>query len=260
MYVNIGSSQKARTSEAVATGTSSGRTRWTSDGAGMVPARLRAEESRSGNLRVLCGVLVVMTPNGFSVNWDYRCPFARNAHEHLALALESGAGYEVEFVPFSLTQTHVEEGGTPVWEDPDKDADLLAGQVGIVLRDRFPDQFLRAHVALFALRHDHGGDLRDRAALATVLEAEGVEPDRVFEEIKSGWPLDEFRKAHEAAVSHHDVFGVPTFISGDEAAFVRIMTRPGADAALATATIDQVLDLLQNHVALNEFKRTSIPR
>jgi hypothetical protein len=201
-----------------------------------------------------------MTPNSFSVNWDYRCPFARNAHEHLVLALEAGADYEVEFVPFSLTQTHVDEAGIPVWDDPEREADLLAGQVGIVVRDRFPEQFLRTHIALFALRHDQSGDLRDRAALAAVLEAQGIDPNRVFEEIKNSWPLEEFRKAHEAAVKLHSVFGVPTFIAGEEAAFVRIMTRPGTDTALATATIDRVVDLLDNHVDFNEFKRTSIPR
>ena len=35
----------------------------------------------------------------------------------------------------------------------------------------------------------------------------------VFEEIESGWPLDEFRKAHEQSVTEHDAFGVPTFVS-----------------------------------------------
>jgi hypothetical protein len=199
-----------------------------------------------------------MTSTSFAVTWDYRCPFARNAHEHLVVALEAGAPFEVQFVPFSLNQAHVEEGGNPVWQDPEREKDLLAGQVGIVVRDHFPEHFLRVHRALFALRHDDGGDLRDEAALAAVLEREGVDPGRVFEEITSGWPLDEYRKSHEAAVANHDVFGVPTFIAGDEAAFVRIMTRPGGDAAMATATIERVLDLLVNHAELNEFKHTSI--
>jgi len=200
-----------------------------------------------------------MNENRFSVNWDYRCPFARNAHEHVVVALEAGAPFEVQFVPFSLNQAHVEEGGTPVWQDPEREKDLLAGQVGIVVRDLLPDKFLRVHTALFALRHDDGGDLRDVAALASVLEGEGVDPRRVFDEIAGGWPLDEFRKAHEAAVADHAVFGVPTFIVGTEAAFVRVMTRPRGDATLATATIERVLDLLEHHVDLNEFKRTSIP-
>jgi hypothetical protein len=175
------------------------------------------------------------------------------------LALQSGARFEVEFVPFSLNQTHVEEGGVDVWDDPARGADLLASQVGIVVRDQFPDQFLATHVALFALRHDKGADLRDKAALSSVLEQEGVDAARVFKEIESGWPLEAFRKAHESSVAEHAVFGVPTFVAGDEAVFVRVMTRPGNDAALATSTIEQILELLSDHVELNEFKRTSIP-
>ena len=201
-----------------------------------------------------------MTRKNFSVNWDYRCPFARNAHEHLVTALQAGASFEVEFVPFSLNQAHVEEGGVPVWDDAEHAADLLATEVGIVVRDRFPEQFLETHRALFSLRHDQGGDLRDKAALATVLESHGIAPAEVFAEVESGWPLDEFRKAHERSVLDHHAFGVPTFISGDQAVFVRIMTRPEGDATGSIAVIERVLDLLENHVELNEFKRTSIPR
>lgn len=200
-----------------------------------------------------------MAPNRFSVNWDYRCPFARNAHEHLVAAIQAGASFEVEFVPFSLNQAHVEEGGVPVWDDPERAADLLAGQVGIVVRDRFPDSFLTTHVALFSLRHDKSADFRDTAALSSVLEDNGLDPASVFKEIESGWPLDEYRKAHEAAVAEHSVFGVPTFVAGSEAAFVRIMTRPQGDAKLAVATIERVIELLGDHAELNEFKRTRIP-
>ena len=53
----------------------------------------------------------------FAVTWDYRCPFARNAHEHLAAALAGGADWDVTFLPFSLSQAHVPEGGAPVWDD-----------------------------------------------------------------------------------------------------------------------------------------------
>src|ERR1700678_362402 len=70
-------------------------------------------------------VLVAMTTS-FAVTYDYRCPFARNAHEHLVTALRSGADWDVDFVPFSLSQIHDEEGDVPVWEDPDRASDLLA--------------------------------------------------------------------------------------------------------------------------------------
>ena len=54
----------------------------------------------------------------FAVTWDYRCPFARNAHEHLLTAVAAGAPWDVRFVPFSLNQVHVEPGGVDVLGGP----------------------------------------------------------------------------------------------------------------------------------------------
>ena len=55
----------------------------------------------------------------FAVSFDYRCPFARNAHESVVAGLRAGRDWDVTFVPFSLDQVHVEEGEPPVWErDP----------------------------------------------------------------------------------------------------------------------------------------------
>jgi hypothetical protein len=82
----------------------------------------------------------------------------------------------------------------------------------------------------------------------------------VFAAIADGWPRRAFREAHEASVTDHRVFGVPTFISGDASAFVRIMTRPHGDTGLARSTIEHVLELLTRHPEINEFKHTSISR
>ena len=46
--------------------------------------------------------------------------------------------------------------------------------------------------------------------------------------------------------------------SGDRAVFVRLMSRPGGDAALARRTIDGVLALFDAPPDLNEFKHTSL--
>lgn len=199
-------------------------------------------------------------PQSFAITWDYRCPFARNAHDHVLTALEAGAPWEVNFVPFSLTQVHVAEGDIDAWDDPAQAPALLAMQAGIVVRDRMPDRFLAAHRALFALRHDHGGDLRDPAAIAASLAEAGVDADAVFSEIDDGWPLAEFRKAHTEAAEQHEVWGVPTFVAGGQAAFVRLMTRPDGDADVARRTVERVLDLLTGWPELNEFKHTSIDR
>jgi hypothetical protein len=199
------------------------------------------------------------TPS-FSVTWDYLCPFARNAHEHLVAGLEAGAPWDVTFVPFSLMQAHVEEGEPAVWDQAEKARGVLALEAGLVVRDRFPEKFLAAHRALFAARHDEGKELSDPAVVRQVLEAAGVPADEVFAQIEEGWPLDELRTAHEKAVAEHEVFGVPTFIVDDAAVFVRLMTRPEGDGARARTVIDGLVALVVDRPELNEFKHTSIPR
>jgi hypothetical protein len=194
----------------------------------------------------------------FSVTYDYRCPFARNAHEHIVAALQAGADWDVTFLPFSLTQAHVEEGGTPVWDDPDKAVDLLALEASVVVRDRFPDQFLAAHWALFAARHDQAGDLRDESVVRAALTGAGVDADAVFAALSDGGATKEVRRAHESAAGDLRVFGVPTFIVGDRAVFVRLMNRPAGDAALADRTIEHVVSLVDGHPELNEFKYTTV--
>ncbi len=194
------------------------------------------------------------------MTWDYLCPFARNVHEHLVAGLGAGAQWDVTFTPFSLVQAHVAEGDPPVWDAPDGATGLLALQTGIAVRDRFPDVFPAVHRSLFAARHDHARDLNDRDVIRDVLSACGADPDAVLGEVAEGWPLQELRRAHEDAVSRLEVFGVPTFIVGDQAVFVRVMTRPGDDGVAARSTIDHVLALISGHPELNEFKHTTVPR
>jgi protein-disulfide isomerase-like protein with CxxC motif len=196
----------------------------------------------------------------FAVTWDYLCPFARNAHEHVAVALEDGASWDVTFTPFSLMQAHVAEGETAVWEMEEKARGILALEAGIVVRDRYPDRFLAAHIGLFAARHDEGKELGDPEVVRQVLESAGVPPDDVFAQIAEGWPLQALRTDHDKSVAEHGVFGVPTFVVDLSAVFVRLMTRPEGDARRARAAIEGVVDLIVGSPQLNEFKHTSIPR
>jgi hypothetical protein len=196
----------------------------------------------------------------FTVSWDYRCPFARNIHEHLITGLRDGADWDVTFAPFSLSQVHVAEGEPSVWDSPEKASELLALNVGVVVRDRFPEKFLDAHEALFAARHDHSGDIRSESVVREALVSAGVDPDAVFTELELGWADTEVRKTHEWEVDTHRMFGVPTFVVDDQAVFVRIMTRPRGDAGLARSTIEQVVNLIVSSPDLNEFKHTSVRR
>jgi hypothetical protein len=196
----------------------------------------------------------------FAVTWDYRCPFARNAHEHIVAGLADGADWDVTFLPFSLSQVHVPEGGTPVWDDPDKAADLLALAAGVVVRDEYPELFGAVHNALFAARHDEGLDLRQADVVTAVLDAAGVDGTKVLARVESGEPIDEIERSHLQAVGEWAVFGVPTFVVDGRAVFVRLMSRPEGDGALARRTIEGVVQLMADQPDLNEFKFTTLSR
>lgn len=198
-------------------------------------------------------------PTSFSVTWDYRCPFAFNGHSHILEGLEAGAEWDVTFVPFFLNQGSGTEG-QDTWDDPAHQADLLALAAGVTVRDRFPELFVAVHRSLFAVRHADGADLRDRAVVQAALTRAGVDADAVLTEVDSGWPAKVIREEHERCVEKLDVFGVPTFVVGDDAVFVRLMNRPEGDGALARATIDRVLGLIGTTPELNEFKHTRLSR
>jgi hypothetical protein len=196
----------------------------------------------------------------FALTWDYRCPFAWKANDHVVTGLEAGAAWNVSFVPFSLGQVHVGEGEPDIWDRPDDDTGLFALQTGTVVRDRHPEAFPGVHRALFEIRHRHGGDLRDREAIEKVLIDHDLDADEVFAEVDRGDALQTIKREHTAYATSHAVWGVPTFIAGDQAVFVRLMNSPNQNADESIAAVERILDLLTGWVDLNEFKHTSIPR
>ena len=196
----------------------------------------------------------------FGVTFDYRCPFARNAHEHLVAGLRGGANWDVQFLPFSLTQNKVEDGEAPVWDEPEKDSGLLALQLAVAVRDTQPERFLDAHEALFAIRHDQGKSQRDEAVLRSTLVEVGVDVDGAFAEVASGVPLKKIEAEHTRSVVDHNVWGVPTFVAGDHAAFVRVMDRPRDGLHDSAKVIERIVGLLSGWPELNEFKHTSLSR
>lgn len=204
------------------------------------------------------GVYTGMTAK-FAVTWDYRCPFARIGHEHVLTGLEAGADWDVTFRAFSLDQPHVEErGGAPVWEEPDRYPGQLPNLAGIVVRDRDPGRFRAVHRALFEARHGQSLDTRDRDIVGKILDSAGADGASVLAEVDAGWPLDVLRAEHTEAVERWSVFGVPTWISGDRAVFVRLMRRSGGDGEVARRTVDRILDMVEGWPELNEFKHTSL--
>jgi hypothetical protein len=196
----------------------------------------------------------------FAVTHDYLCPFARNAAEVVVRALEADDSLEVGFRAFSLSQVHLEEGAPPVWQPGAEPASgVLALQWGLAVRDELPERFPAVHLALFAARHDQGRDINDPEVLAAAVASAGVDPDEVAKLVASGGPAAALAADHTWAADTSRVFGVPTFVTGNRAVFVRLMSRPGSPEA-ARATLDRVLALVEDWPDLNEFKATVIPR
>jgi hypothetical protein len=196
----------------------------------------------------------------FAITWDYRCPFARNLHDHVVAGLEAGAPWDVTFVAFSLGQVHVGEGEPDVWDEPSRDSGLLALQAGVVVRDELPDRFLAVHRELFDARHLHGRKIADPEVVSDVLRANSVDADAVMAAIDGGAPLDVVRKEHEAAVADFDVWGVPTIMAAGAASFIRIMNDSRADPEGSRSTVERLVALLGGWPELNEFKHTSLKR
>jgi protein-disulfide isomerase-like protein with CxxC motif len=194
-------------------------------------------------------------PREFAVSFDYRCPFARNAHESVLAGLQAGRDWQVTFTPFSLDQVHVEEDQTAVWDRAPEDwgTGVSALLWAIALRDQFPDQFLAWHGAAFAARHDEGAKIAKVDVLREIATKAGLDPAAIEAEVETGRPLKTLAAEHTEAVKKHAMFGVPTFVVNDRAVFIRFMDRKNP------VDIDKALDLLE-WTDLNEFKHTSVPR
>jgi hypothetical protein len=195
----------------------------------------------------------------FEVSYDYLCPFAHIGHEHLVEALRGGAAWDVTFTPWTLRQVHKDEHAPDVWDDPTKRDDLLAMEASIVVRDTWPEHFFDVHLALFRARHDRGIRLASREEVAGVLAETPVDVDAVLELVDAGAPRKELATSWRRLVDEHQHFGVPTFIAGDEAVFVRLMQRPTSTDD-ATRAVESIVTALVDDTRLNEFKRTKIAR
>ncbi|MGA7272007.1 MAG: DsbA family protein [Acidimicrobiia bacterium] len=188
----------------------------------------------------------------FQINFDYLCPFARNANEAVIAGLEAGRDWDVTFRPFSLSQVHTNEGDPPVFDDVSASG-VRALLWGVAIRDSEPEHFPAAHMALFSARHDQGRDVTDESVIRDALADTGVDIEAIAAVVESGTPAKSLATEHNESVERWQVFGVPTFIKDDVATFIRFMDRGNL------ADLDRALDML-DWSGLNEFKRTTRSR
>ena len=193
----------------------------------------------------------------FDLSYDYRCPFAKNIHLHVLAALDAGADFAVNFVPWTMSQGYRREGAPDVWDDPTYDQDLLALAVSVTIRDAQPHCFLAAHGALFRARHHHAVRLVTMEEIGAVLEPVGVNMDQVRADVASRRPHAVLKESFEA-FERYEAFGVPTFVVNHEATFVRYMTEPTSDGVASREVIGALVALMERRPDLNEFKHTQV--
>ena len=194
----------------------------------------------------------------FGLIYDYRCPFAKNIHLHVLAALAAGTDFDVNFIPWTMSQGHRAHGAPDVWDDPTHDGALVALAASVSVRDEQPDHFLVAHEALFRARHEQAIRLATLDEVCAVLSPLGVDVKRLAADVAS-------RRPHRVIAENYrfmerfEAFGVPTFVVGSDATFVRYMTPPTQDGRASASIIESLVTLMANQPDLNEFKHTRVP-
>lgn len=195
--------------------------------------------------------------HSFDLTYDYRCPFAKNIHLHAVTALRAGAPLDITFVPWTMSQGHRAEGATDVWDDPRYDAAHFALAASISVRDQQPLFFLDVHEQLFRARHERGRSLNSWEHITEVLTPLGVNVTAVEDDLASRRPHQVIAASYQRMAAY-DAFGVPTFVSGDDATFVRYMTGPTDDPQHSVEVISSLVTLMTTKKDMNEFKHTRV--
>jgi DSBA-like thioredoxin domain len=193
----------------------------------------------------------------FQLSYDYRCPFAKNIHLHVVIALRAGADFDVTFVPWTMSQGYRVDGAPDVWDDPARDPEHLALAVSTSIRDLMPERFLDAHEALFRARHERAIRLVNDREITEALEGLQLDLKPIYEDVASRRPHkvigESFREFEQ-----YEAFGVPTFVVDGDATFVRYMNPPTDDPTASISVIESLISLMSNESALNEFKHTKV--
>ncbi len=194
----------------------------------------------------------------FQLSYDYRCPFAKNLHLHVISALRAKADFEVTFVPWTMSQGFQADGAPDVWDDPNRDDDLLALAVSTSVRDLQPQYFLDIHEALFRARHERAIRLVSMEEIDGVIASSGVDLDEVHADVESRRPHKVIGESFRE-FERYEAFGVPTFVVGNDATFVRYMNAPNDQPSASIALIESLVTLMSDQKAINEFKHTRVP-
>lgn len=172
-----------------------------------------------------------------------------------------GDRLDITWRNFSLEQVNSPEGAPKVWEMPDiTEGQALVAQVASEAAKRQgAELFERFHLALMVARHGGEGRIRlnDPAPILELARENGLDPDRLREDMADPATAEAVGRDHTEAVDEHGVFGTPTFVFPDGAAiYLKALVPPEEDSA---AFFEHFIALAAARRYMGEMKRPQPP-
>ncbi len=132
---------------------------------------------------------------------------------------EKGERPNVDWRPFVLAQANSKEGPDwKAWEQPpgEDNRGLLALKAALAAMRQGEELYDNFHLALLKARHEDRKDLVDINVILDVAKDSGLDVSRLREDIEDPSILKTIAESHGEATEKYGVFGVPTFVAGDE--------------------------------------------
>jgi|GEM_PF-6076271 predicted DsbA family dithiol-disulfide isomerase len=190
-----------------------------------------------------------------TITYDYRCPFTWNFHSHLFSYLKSQP-IEVDFQPFFLDATHIEESADKFWQSATAFENSRALRLSLVVKEKANEKFNYFHRGVFELRFKNFKDVNNVDVLKELCSTLNIDQELV-KIGEDGQYLDKLREIHENLVSKYEIFGVPSVILENKSVFVRLMNESNEDLR-SEKLLSFIINALKDFPELNEFKHTKL--
>ena len=187
-----------------------------------------------------------------TVYYDYTCSYSYKALHWFDRAREADPSFEVRWATFSLKEVNRPPDEPSTLDDPATTSlSVLALALAHAAREA---DFDRYHRAVFEAMH---ADLK-RLSVEELLgfaAAAGVDVG-AFDRDRGSW-IARLAAEHRDAVAKWGMYGTPTLLLNDAAAFVRLREIPGA--AQSVGLLDDLRSLSTRPAALVELYREEPP-
>jgi predicted DsbA family dithiol-disulfide isomerase len=196
------------------------------------------------------------------VFYDYNCPFVFRASRMLDAVARSGErDVRVGWRYFSLAQVNHRsddpDDGWTVWDAPESEP--VRGRLAFKAAEaaRRQDRFDALHHGLLAARHVERRDIDSFDVVEEVAGAAGLDLAWFRRDLADPEILRRLARDHTEGRDVHGVFGTPTLVLREGAAYLRLARE--LDEADAGRVFDRVIDTIALEPEVLEIKRPVRP-